>query len=84
MPARQGRFREYMAVLTRGQADDERVLLALEHEGAASPRPAGSRRLVGLSEWDCFLSVRSVDRVEVTRAPQQATVATIALARLER
>ena len=31
---------EYTAVLTRGQAEDDRVLLALEHEGAASPRRA--------------------------------------------
>ena len=75
---------EYTAVLTREQAEDERVLLALEHEGAASPRPAGFPRLVGPSEWDCFLSVKSVDRIEVTRQPQQATAETIALARLER
>jgi DMSO/TMAO reductase YedYZ molybdopterin-dependent catalytic subunit len=45
---------------------------------------AGFPRLVGPSEWDCFLSVKSVDRIEVTREPQQATAATIALARLER
>jgi DMSO/TMAO reductase YedYZ molybdopterin-dependent catalytic subunit len=75
---------EYTAVLTRGQAEDERVLLALEREGAASPRRAGFPRLVGPSEWDCFLSVKSVDRIEVTREPRQATAATIALARLER
>jgi DMSO/TMAO reductase YedYZ molybdopterin-dependent catalytic subunit len=75
---------EYTAVLTREQADDERVILALEHEGAASPRPAGFPRLVGPAEWDCFLSVKSVDRIEVTRHPEQATAATIALARLER
>ena len=49
-----------------------------------SPRPAGFPRLVGPAEWDCFLSVKSVDRIEVTREPQQATAATIALARLER
>lgn len=75
---------EYTAVLTREQAEDERVLLALEHEGTASPRRAGFPRLVGPSEWDCFLSVKSVDRIEVTREPQRATAATIALARLER
>ena len=75
---------EYTAVLTREQAEDERVLLALEHEGAASPRPAGFPRLVGPAEWDCFLSVKSVDRIEVTRQPQRATAETIALARLER
>ncbi len=35
-------------------------------------------------EWDCFLNVKSVDRIEVTREPQQATAARIALAQLER
>jgi DMSO/TMAO reductase YedYZ molybdopterin-dependent catalytic subunit len=75
---------KYTAVLTREQAEDERVLLALEHEGAASPRRAGFPRLVGPAEWDCFLSVKSVDRIEVTRHPQQPTAATIALARLQR
>jgi DMSO/TMAO reductase YedYZ molybdopterin-dependent catalytic subunit len=75
---------EYTAVLTREQADDERVLLALEHEGAESPRRAGFPRLVGPAEWDCFLSVKSVDRIAVTRQPERATAETIALARLER
>jgi DMSO/TMAO reductase YedYZ molybdopterin-dependent catalytic subunit len=75
---------EYTAVLTREQAEDDRVLLALEHEGAASPRGSGFPRLVGPSEWDCFLSVKSVDRIEITREPQHATAATIALARLQR
>ena len=46
--------------------------------------PFSFPRLVGPAEWDCFLSVKSVDRIEVTREPQQATAATIALARLER
>ena len=74
----------YAAVLTREQADDERVLLALEHEGTESPRRAGFPRLVGPAEWDCFLSVKSVDRIAVTRQPEQATAEAIALARLER
>ena len=74
----------YTAVLTREQAEDERVLLALEHEGASSPRRAGFPRLVGPSEWDCFLSVKSVDRIEVTCEPQRATAAAIALTRLGR
>jgi len=43
---------DYTAVLTREQAEDERVLLALEHEGTASPAsrlPAAGRTLrVGL------------------------------------
>jgi len=75
---------EYTAVLTRRQAEDERVLIAVELEGAASDRRVGIPRLVGPSEWDCFLSVKSVDRIEVTRQPQRATAATIALARLAR
>lgn len=75
---------EYTAVLTREQTQDERLLLALEHGGAGRPRTAGFPRLVGPSDWDCFLSVKSVDRIEVTHEPQQATAATIALSRLER
>ena len=71
-------------MLTREQAEDERVLIALEHEGAGSPRRAGFPRLVGPSEWDCFVNVKAVDRIRVTRQPQRATAATIALARLER
>jgi DMSO/TMAO reductase YedYZ molybdopterin-dependent catalytic subunit len=74
---------DYTAVLTRDQAEDDLVLLALEYEGPASPPPAGFPRLVGPSDWDCFLSVKSVDRIEVTREPQRATAATIALSRLE-
>jgi methionine sulfoxide reductase catalytic subunit len=73
---------EYTVVLTREQAEDDRVLLALEHEGARSPRPSGFPRLVGPSDWDCFQSVKSVDRIELTREPAEATAATIALARL--
>lgn len=73
---------EYTVVLTRQRAEDERVLLALERQGPPSPRPAGTPRLVGPSEWDCFQSVKSVDRIELTRRPAQATAATIALARL--
>jgi DMSO/TMAO reductase YedYZ molybdopterin-dependent catalytic subunit len=34
---------EYTAVLTREQAEDERVLLALEHEGAESLGRTGFR-----------------------------------------
>lgn len=73
---------EYTVVLTRAQAEDEQVLLALEHDGAPSPRPAGFPRLVGPTEWDCFASVKSVDRIELTREPADATAAAIALARL--
>jgi DMSO/TMAO reductase YedYZ molybdopterin-dependent catalytic subunit len=72
---------EYTAVFTREQAEDDRVLLALEHVDA---RRGGFPRLVGPAEWDCFLGVKSVDRIEATRQPQRATAEAIALARIER
>jgi DMSO/TMAO reductase YedYZ molybdopterin-dependent catalytic subunit len=70
----------YSIVLTREQAEDQRVLLALEQDGAPLPRP----RLVGPSEWDCFLSVKDVDRIELTRTAERATGPAIALARIGR
>ena len=75
---------DYTVVLTREQAVDDRVLLALERNGAELDRSDGSPRLVGPSEWDFFQSVKSVDRIELTSEPEQATAATIALARIER
>ncbi len=71
---------DYSIVLTRDQASDQRVLLALEQHGAPLPGP----RLVGPSEWDCFLSVKHVDRIELTRTAQEATGPSIALARIGR
>lgn len=71
---------EYAAVFEREQAEDDRVLLAVDRPGGGDGFP----RLVGPSGWDCFQSVKSVDRIELTREPAQATAATIALARLER
>ncbi|MFN8188469.1 MAG: molybdopterin-dependent oxidoreductase [Gaiellales bacterium] len=70
---------EYAAVLSRAQAEDERVLLAVAQPG----RSDGFPRLVGPSEWDCFQSVKSVDRIELTSEPGAATAETIALARIE-
>jgi len=75
---------EYTAVLTREQAEDDRVLLALECDGQPLEPDKGLPRLVGPAEWDCFQSVKSVDRIELTREPAQATAATIALARIGR
>lgn len=72
---------DYTAGFTREQAEDERVLLALEHVGE---RRGGFPRLVGPAEWDCFLGVKSVDRIEVTREPRPATAEAIALARIAR
>lgn len=71
---------DYSVVLTREQCEDRRVMLALELDG----RPLTAPRLVGPSEWDCFLSVKDVDRIELTRVAQPATGPSIALARIGR
>lgn len=71
---------DYSIVLTRDQAEDQRVLLAIEQDGA----PLDAPRLVGPSEWDCFSSVKQVDRIELARTPQRATGPSIALARIGR
>lgn len=70
----------YSIVLTREQAEDQRVLLALELDG----EPLVAPRLVGPSEWDCFLSVKGVDRIELTSTEPKATGPEIALARIGR
>lgn len=70
---------DYVAVLSREQAEDDRVLLAVDEQPDDS---GGFPRLVGPSEWDCFLSVKSVDRIELTVEPGPATAATIALTRI--
>ncbi len=87
-PADSGRFVTvgsggYTVVLTRAQSEDERVLLALECGGTPLGTESGLPRLVGPSDWDCFQSVKGVDRIELTREPAQATAEGIALARLE-
>ena len=70
--------RGYSIVLTREQAEDQRVLLAVELDG----EPLTAPRLVGPSEWDCFLSVKGVDRIELTSTEPKATGPEIALARI--
>lgn len=70
----------YSVVLTREQAEDQRVLLALELDG----EPLAAPRLVGPSEWDCFLSVKDVDRIELTSTEPKATGPEIALTRIGR
>lgn len=72
----------FSVVLTREQAEDARVLLAVERESVPLDASTGLPRLVGPSEWDCFLSVKGVDRIEVTREPAEATAERIALARI--
>lgn len=71
---------DYSIALTRDQAEDQRVLLAFEQDGV----PLSAPRLVGPSEWDCFLSVKQVDRIELTSTAQPATGPSIALARIGR
>lgn len=75
---------DYTVVLPREQAEDERLLLALERGGEPLGHEEGLPRLVGPADWDCFQSVKSVDRIELTREPAQATAARIALARIGR
>jgi DMSO/TMAO reductase YedYZ molybdopterin-dependent catalytic subunit len=69
---------DYTIVLTREQAEDQRVLLAVELDG----EPLAAPRLVGQSEWDCFLSVKDVDRIELTSTEPKATGPEIALGRI--
>jgi len=73
---------DFSVVLSRDRAEDARVLLALERDGVPLDASTGFPRLVGPAEWDCFLSVKNVDRIEVTREPGEATAERIALARI--
>jgi DMSO/TMAO reductase YedYZ molybdopterin-dependent catalytic subunit len=70
----------YSIVLTREQAEDQRLLVALELDGEPLPAP----RLVGPSEWDCFMSVKDVDYIELTETAALASGPSIALARIGR
>jgi DMSO/TMAO reductase YedYZ molybdopterin-dependent catalytic subunit len=70
----------YTVVLSREEAEDERVVLAFELDG----QPLSGLRLVGPSEWDCFRSVKAVDRVELTHEAEEATGPGIARARVGR
>lgn len=73
---------DFSVVLPRERAEDPRVLLALEREGVPLDAATGLPRLVGPSDWDCFLSVKGIDRIEVTREPGEPTAERIALARI--
>lgn len=75
---------DFTVVLPRAQAEDERVLLALERDGRPLTQADGVPRLVGPSDWDCFASVKGVDRIELTREPAEGTAERIALARIGR
>jgi hypothetical protein len=79
---RLGQQRSAELDLVRGEQDeDQRVVLALERDGVALMGAEAGR---AASEWDCFLSVKHVDRIELTRTAQRATGPTIALARIGR
>jgi hypothetical protein len=75
---------EYTVVLTREQALDERVLLALEGDVPERTPRQDFPRLVGPSDWDCFLSIKAVESITVSRESEPATAETIARARIER
>lgn len=72
----------YTIVLDRDRAEDERLLVAFQRDHQPISTDEGLPRLVGPSEWDCFLSVKSIDRIEVTESPARATGPDIALARI--
>lgn len=73
---------DFRVVLSREQTEDARVLIALERDGVPLDRSTGLPRLVGPSDWDCFLSVKNLDRIELTHEPAEATAERIALARI--
>lgn len=72
----------FTVLLDREEAEDERVLLALELDGRPLAQRDGLPRLVGPSDWDCFRSVKAVDRIELVRDPVEPTAGRIALGRL--
>lgn len=75
----------YTIVLPLEQVAAPGVLLALRRNGAPLPSEQGiPLRLVGPSEWDCYSSVKHVERLEVTSEPAEATGPGIALARIGR
>lgn len=76
---------EYSVVISLEEASRPDVLLAYRHNGAPLPPEHGAPlRLVGPSDWDCFASVKWVERLEVTAEPAEATGPGIALARIGR
>lgn len=76
---------EYTAVLSLEDVSRPGVLLAYRRNGAPLPAEhGGPLRLVGPSDWDCFASVKWVERLEVTAEAPEATGPGIALGRIGR
>ena len=75
----------YTIVLSLEQAAAPGVLLALRQDGAPlEPQHGAPFRLVGPPGWDCYSSVKWVERLEITHEPADASGPAIALARLNR
>jgi DMSO/TMAO reductase YedYZ molybdopterin-dependent catalytic subunit len=75
----------YTAVLSLQEAGLPEVLLVTHLDGAPlSLEHGGPVRLVVPSEWDCFTSVKWVQRLEVTQERAEPTGPAIALARIGR
>ncbi len=74
---------DYTDVLSRAEARHPGVLLATHMNGQPLTSEHGAPlRLVVPAEWDCFASVKWVQRIELTERRAQATGATSALARI--
>ena len=75
----------YTAALSLQEAELPEVLLATDLDGAPLPlEHGGPVRLVVPAEWDCFTSVKWVQRLEVTQERAEPTGPAIALARIGR
>ncbi len=74
---------DYTVVLSLAEARNAGVLLATQMNGQPLPPEHGAPlRLVVPADWDCFTSVKWVQRLELTERRAQATGPTIALARI--
>ncbi len=74
---------DYTVVLSLAEARHAGVLLATHMNGQPLPPEHGAPlRLVVPADWDCFASVKWVQRIELTERRARATGPTIALARI--
>jgi DMSO/TMAO reductase YedYZ molybdopterin-dependent catalytic subunit len=74
---------EYTFVLSIAEARHPGVLLATHMNGQSlTPEHGAPLRLVVPPEWDCFASVKWLQRIELTERRAKATGPSIALARI--
>ena len=74
---------DYTFVLSIAEARHPGVLLATDMNGEPlTPEHGGPLRLVVPAAWDCFASVKWLQRIELTERRAQATGPSIALARI--